>query len=230
MPAKSDHPCSPNSLWRKYAFLEQDRLDAYSGGYNNMTFEVVSEEADHVVQIYEVNDATDNFTSNPSRGGIEACPTSRVCSNGERFDYERVGDYIEWTVPVASSGMYPISFRYAHASDWHEGNAALKLSVNNETFDETYDFLYTGSWDFFVYSALVNVSLNEGNNTIRLTQEGLSGPLISKLYSCFAFRSLKNLTRIFYTRSLASWETPRDCDEGEQHYASNCTQWPSTCK
>ena len=196
MPAKSDHPCSPNSLWRRYAFVEQDRLEAYSGDYNSMTFEVVSEEAGNVAQIYEVSDSTDSFTSYPGRGGIEDCSTARVCSNGQRFDYERVGDYIEWTVTVAAGGMHPISFRYAHASDWTEGHAALKLSVNNVTVDETYDFLYTASWDYYVYSALVDVSLNEGTNTIRLTRTAYIntnwniGPVISKLHilvGCFKF-------------------------------------------
>ena len=54
-PARSDHPCSPNSKWRKYAFINQDRQNTIDNSNIYTTFEVVPSEASLVSTIYEAD-------------------------------------------------------------------------------------------------------------------------------------------------------------------------------
>lgn len=59
LPARSSHPCSPNSKWRKYSFLRQDQRQTVTDEYLQITFEDVPEEAGSTYTIYEADVPSD---------------------------------------------------------------------------------------------------------------------------------------------------------------------------
>jgi hypothetical protein len=75
--ARSDHPCSPNSKWRKYSYTPQDRFYAHDGDmYISTTFEVVKAEANLTTTIYEADSVTQVKNGTYNLGG--ACLTSMM--------------------------------------------------------------------------------------------------------------------------------------------------------
>ena len=99
-------------------------------------------------------------------------------SEGQYIDYINAsGDYIEWTVNVSAGGSYQISIQYAN------GNSAsrpMQLGINGSPVGNVPQFLSTGSWTTWTAERLT-VNLNSGNNTIRLTANGSSGPNVDFL-------------------------------------------------
>ena len=164
--ARSDHPCSINSKWRKYSYIRQDRFDANTDVERiKTTFEIVPEEADMTTTLYE----TDRLSDVTTCGGCIFSSDSSGNSGDGYYSFDGASDFLEITVNVAEAGTHPISFRYAMASSIGNGNNPLKLEVNGVTIDSSYDFYYTGSWEFWKYTELVDVALDAGDNSIKLT-------------------------------------------------------------
>ena len=141
------------------------------------------EEADLEVQIYEADSATDVLSYRTSRDGGDfkncANPPTRYCSGGGQYDFNRKGDFIEWEITVSSAGTYKVSFRYSNGGDYNDGNRPLVLLVNNEVVVQSYDFFFTESSNYYRYSDLVDVALNAGTNTLKLSlEETQAGPNI----------------------------------------------------
>ena len=78
-------------------------------------------------------------------------------------------DYVQWTVNVQEDSTYPISVRYSLGDKSLGGNRPLKLNVNDNFEVESYDMIFTDSSSYWRYSDIVNVPLDAGDNTIRLT-------------------------------------------------------------
>ena len=166
--ARSDHPCRPNSKWRKYSYIPQDRHHTIDESYIYTTFETVKAEANLTTTIYE---ADSNAQVSKGSGVFwNSAPTSTTYgySGTGYYDMAGTGDYLEITVTVPSSGLYPISFRYSNGSTSFNGNRKLQLQVNNVIVRAAYDFLFTRSWNNWAYSELVEVNLNAGVNTIKV--------------------------------------------------------------
>ncbi|MHC4988470.1 MAG: cadherin domain-containing protein, partial [Planctomycetota bacterium] len=87
------------------------------------------------------------------------------------------GDYIEWTVTVASDGVYDLSFRYALDS----GDRPLEIQVNGQVVDSSQSFPATGGWSIWDMTAPLSVTLNAGANTVRATAIGSGGGNIDNL-------------------------------------------------
>jgi hypothetical protein len=175
-PARSDHPCSPNSKWRKYAFINQDRRHTIDSSYIYTSFEVVPEEANNVVKLYEadsVNDASCgqcNFKN--------SLTTSNTGYSGTGFyDFGGLQDWLEWTVDVAvgESGVVPVSFRFANGSSSYDGNRKMDVYVNDVLVKADYAFLHTDSWSYWKYSGLLYVDLSAGSNKIKLVVSAQNG-------------------------------------------------------
>ena len=91
-------------------------------------------------------------------------------------------DYIEFNISIAEDVEVPISFRYAQGSSSHNGNRPCVLSVNNVTVRDVYDFPYTGSWSYWIYSEMVTVFLKAGFNQIKLfVRDQNNGPNVDFL-------------------------------------------------
>ncbi|WP_118136145.1 carbohydrate-binding protein [Oceanicella sp. SM1341] len=89
------------------------------------------------------------------------------------------GEWVEWTVTVAEAGEYDIAIGYAFNSSGAT-NRPMRLDVNGTLFDRVFDLRSTG--DNATYGeAGTRVSLQPGENTIRLTSNGFSGPNIDYL-------------------------------------------------
>lgn len=103
--------------------------------------------------------------------------TNHAGYNGTGFlDFVNASnDYIEWTVNVPTSANYTLSFRYAMTA-----SRSLELKVNGIVKVASLAFPSTGSntnWSNVTsYRALI-----AGNNKIRLTAVGSSGPNIDEL-------------------------------------------------
>jgi hypothetical protein len=186
-PARSDHPCDPNSKWRKYAYTRQDYRDTITSQYIYTYFETVPEEADLTYTIYEADanatDGVSNYNSGTFMSSLcsegDSCYTTNSGYSGQGFyDFGGTGDFLEFTVDIAEAdaGIHPLSFRFAQDSS---SNRPCQLWVNNVMVQAVYDFLHTDSWSYWKYSELVDVTLNAGLNTIKLIAvDQNSGPNI----------------------------------------------------
>ena len=84
--------------------------------------------------------------------------------------------FIEWNVNVSSAGDYSLSFDYALSG----GNRPLELKVNGNVANSSLAFSSTGGWSKWKSSSQT-VTLNAGNNTIRLTAKNNQGPNVDCL-------------------------------------------------
>jgi len=179
--ARSDHPCDPNSRWRDYAYIKHDREDTITGAFIYTTFEEAPEDANSSFTIYQADNPADvTFNSgdfkNATNGG------NAGFSGDGYYDMAGYDDFVEFTVSVAENMVVPISFRYAQGSSSYNGNRPCVLSVNNVVVDDSYDFSFSDSWTYWIYSEMVTVSLTAGLNTIKLfVSEQNGGPNIDFL-------------------------------------------------
>jgi hypothetical protein len=87
------------------------------------------------------------------------------------------GDYIQWTVNVATAGTSYLDFRYANGGG---ADRPLKLEVNGNVVNTSLPFPPTGGWGTWS-TVTVSTGLNAGNNTVKLTAIGSSGGNIDYL-------------------------------------------------
>lgn len=99
--------------------------------------------------------------------------TGRGSSDDEYVDIQNsTGDFIEWTVNVPSSGAYEVNIQYANGSS---SNRPMALRINGALSGTSPQFSPIGFWTSWGPETLT-ANLNSGNNTIRLTASGNSGP------------------------------------------------------
>jgi hypothetical protein len=86
------------------------------------------------------------------------------------------GDYVEWTVSVPTAGTRTLGFHYALNGD----PRALRIAVNGTTVRSSLAFPATGS--FAAWQRLsITATLTAGQNTVRATAIGSSGPNVDYL-------------------------------------------------
>lgn len=76
--------------------------------------------------------------------------------------WNRDGQWVDFSVTVATSGRYTLSFRYAAAG----GDAFRYIYVNAKTIANQHRFPGTGSWEHWNTIAIENVPLSAGRNTV----------------------------------------------------------------
>ena len=86
------------------------------------------------------------------------------------------GDYVEWTVSAAAAGTYTLTFRHA----LKKGTIPMELRVNGQVSAPNISFGTTRNWNQWGTVSRV-VTLNAGNNTIRLSSNGSNGPNLDRL-------------------------------------------------
>jgi len=93
-------------------------------------------------------------------------------------DYQNAsGDFIQWSVPIASTGPHTLHFRYALGAG---GNRPLRITVDGVQVAAAQPFPSTGSWSRNEWSTLT-VPMAAGTRLIRATATGSSGPNIDAL-------------------------------------------------
>ncbi len=86
-------------------------------------------------------------------------------------------DYIEWTVNVPTAQNYILTFRYSLKDTI---SRPLELIANDSLRTDSLDFPITSYWSIWE-TVSYTLALNAGDNTIRLTAIGSSGPNIDEL-------------------------------------------------
>jgi len=137
--ARSTHPCSTGSLWRRYAFAGGDAVRK-DGAYALTTSEKVIEDgndgAGEELTIYEA-DGMGNAVSNCLgcnfiRGDLFEKDNGRDCRDGHSgagfYRFGTSGDRVEWTLDAEESEMRPISFRHSLGKT----NTGLKLVLGGK--------------------------------------------------------------------------------------------------
>jgi chitinase len=93
-------------------------------------------------------------------------------------DYQNAsGDFIDWTVNIATTGDYNLVFRFANAATT---NRPLKLTVDGTTVNASVPFNPTGSWTTWT-NVTQKTKLTAGTHHVRTTAIGSSGPNIDRL-------------------------------------------------
>ena len=104
--------------------------------------------------------------------------SGRAASGRQYVDFQNpVGDYIEWTVTVASAGTYSAEITYQNGGS---GPRPLSVEINGVPTGASVAFEPTGSWQGWL-TTILPVELRAGSNTLRLTATGQSGPNIDVL-------------------------------------------------
>jgi hypothetical protein len=92
-------------------------------------------------------------------------------------DYQHAGgDYVQWSVPVASAGDHVLAWRYANGDT---ADRPLAITVDN-TDAGTLSFAPTSGWADWTFQTMT-IALTAGTHTIRATATGASGPNIDYL-------------------------------------------------
>ena len=176
--ARSDHPCSPNSKWRRYSYLRQDRYDTITSQYIYTYYEVVPEEANFTYTLYEA-DENSPFVKNVDLGTYRPYSDGTGANSGYSgtgyYDFGGTNSFMEFELNITEAGEYPLSFRYAMGSSSYDFNRPCQLWINNILIKAVYDFEFTGSWSYWKYSELLNVTFNGGLNTIKLIVKDQNG-------------------------------------------------------
>jgi hypothetical protein len=86
------------------------------------------------------------------------------------------GEYVEFTVNVASAGTYALDFRFALSS----GSRAMGLTVNGAS-GGSITFTSTGAWTNWATTTKQPVTLAAGANKIRILTTGQGGPNLDAL-------------------------------------------------
>lgn len=119
---------------------------------------------------YQAEDAT------LSAGNIAKGPGSGW--NGSGFVDMVEGGWIEWTVNVPVSGAYILDFNGAGNAD----GMACEVKVNGSVVNSSLGFANVGSWNSnWQVVTESGVSLNAGDNTIRITDAGNNQPQVDQL-------------------------------------------------
>ena len=159
----------------------QDRYDTNTEEDIVTTFETVPGEADAEYSIHEA-DAPSDVSSYGSGAFHSASTTSASGYAGTGFyAFKKISDLLEMTVTVPAAGTYPLSFRYSRSSTSWNRNGQMQLWVNDELIEAAYDFKNTGSGSYWMYSELLDVSLDAGNNAIKLVAHETNGANIDHL-------------------------------------------------
>ena len=123
------------------------------------------------VAVYEAEDAV---LSGVARGSQHAGYTG-----GGYVDYlNPTGDYVEWTVSVATGGEYLLDFRYANGDT---ADRPLAISVNDTVVADGQSFPPTGTWTTWGNSCLTAILPAGSPVRIRATTTGSNGSNLDSL-------------------------------------------------
>ena len=93
-------------------------------------------------------------------------------------DYiNRTGDYIEWTIQIATPGSYSLGLYFSNGREYER---PLHFTVDGVGL-VTNNFITTDSWDSWAFYGSPRVFLTQGTHKVRATAIGLSGPNVDYL-------------------------------------------------
>ncbi|SHE86800.1 delta endotoxin [Modicisalibacter ilicicola DSM 19980] len=138
-------------------------------------------------------DGDGNFTTlSPEASGLAVVsddPNGVNAEGGAYVDYGAAsGETLTFSVNVPEAGEYELALSYALSqnNDGSDRNRPLRLEVNEQLVDRTFDLPSTtdtaDAGDFTTFGErTIRVTLEEGQNTISFTSNGASGPNVDYL-------------------------------------------------
>jgi hypothetical protein len=165
---------SPQSLGGKsYAF------DSWSDGLAathtittpaaNTTFSATFHEVP--VTIYEAESATIS-------GPLVTTKHPGFTGTGYLDFQNNSGDYVQWTINVATAGAHPLHVRYANGGS---GSISVRVTVNGTNLSSNLSMPFTGDGWTVWQDANVTATLNAGSNTVRITTINVGQPNVDHL-------------------------------------------------
>lgn len=158
------------------AFVEKDKLYVYlmedtrnntvgEGDKRPLYFQEfnlseVGEATTNLIAVIEAEDFT--TASNDINIG-----TNEAASNGKYIDAFASNQFLEYKFDIATEGEYDILL---HVAVRNRDDSTMDVAINDHLFN---DFLVakTGDWNIYGENRIENVTLNKGENTIKLTQK-----------------------------------------------------------
>src|SRR5690606_12366568 len=116
------------------------------------------------VYSYEAESPDNTLTGNAA---VRDCKPETGCSGGKKIgDFGKNGSSVQFNqIHVPTSGIYQMKIDYIT-----QNNDPIRLTVNEEE-PETFTLPSTANWDT-IGSFDMEVSLNEGSNTIKFDDNG----------------------------------------------------------
>jgi endo-1,4-beta-xylanase len=99
--------------------------------------------------------------------------------NGNVVGYTATGEWLEYTVNVASAGIYAFNARVSAGAD----GASFRLFVGNTAITDTVKIANGGSWDTYANVTGRTVSLNAGTQVVRIAITGGNGNIDAITFS-----------------------------------------------
>lgn len=93
--------------------------------------------------------------------------TNEDASNGRYIDSFRSNQFLEYNFNINDAGDYDIVL---HVAVRNRDDSVMDVEVNDQLF-ENFLVVKTGDWNIYGENKIENVSLNQGENVIRLTQK-----------------------------------------------------------
>ena len=93
--------------------------------------------------------------------------TNNDASNGKYIDSFRSNQFLEYNFNIDDAGDYDIVL---HVAVRNRDDSVMDVEVNDQLF-ENFLVVKTGDWNIYGENKIENVSLNQGENVIRLTQK-----------------------------------------------------------
>ncbi|WP_298878591.1 BNR-4 repeat-containing protein [uncultured Polaribacter sp.] len=158
------------------AFVENDKLYVYlmeDTGNNtvgvgdsrplyfydfNLSETIVEEEVEPVVTL-----EAENFTTASNDINIG---TSTSASGGKYIDAFASNQFLEYKFDITEAGNYDVVF---HVAVRNRDDSTMDVEINDQFFDN-FLVVKTGDWSIYEENRIENVSLNKGENRIKLTQ------------------------------------------------------------
>lgn len=90
-------------------------------------------------------------------------------NEGSSIGWIAAGEWVEYTMDIASSGYYDLSFRFA--SDNQAGGGPFHIELDDQLITGDIPITYTAGWDDWETSVVKDLEMPEGNHTMRLQFE-----------------------------------------------------------
>ncbi|MFY0654715.1 MAG: discoidin domain-containing protein [Cyclobacteriaceae bacterium] len=89
-----------------------------------------------------------------------------VTGEGVTIGWISAGEWLEYSIDVATAGNYDLSFRYASGNS--NGGGPFHLEIDGNKISPDIELSYTGDWDTWVTKTVNNVEFNKGEQVLRL--------------------------------------------------------------
>ncbi|MDH3322676.1 MAG: glycosyl hydrolase, partial [Flavobacteriaceae bacterium] len=96
----------------------------------------------------------------------EAVDAATVANEGTTIGWIAAGEWVEYSIDVATAGKYDVSFRYASGNS--SGGGPFYFEVNGKKISQDMSVSTTGSWTSWSTKTISDIELNKGQQILRV--------------------------------------------------------------